>query len=243
MKKIFFLSVLAVASLLVACQKDKDQLTDDDLIQQLLTSSNKTPIAVADLPEAIKEYVEENHFETYIEHCYSIARRGYEVVLGDENISYFDERGRPLRSQRNLVHNGPCGRGQAVRPSSLPSAITDYIAENYPDAEIQRAKKLGSGPYFVKIDEPNYILIFDSNGTFIEATVLFYKCRPLGTPIDIEDLPASVTGYIADNLPGAEIKVAFQKTNGMYVVGITTDLGRRAIVVFDADGNFLFVRP
>jgi hypothetical protein len=36
--------------------------------------------------------------------------------------------------------------------------------------------------------------------------------------------------------------VAFHKNNGMYVIGVFTTEGRK-IMVFDADGNLIFVRP
>jgi len=242
MKKLFFYPILAVL-FLAACQKDNDQLSDEDLIQQLISSSEKTAVAVSDLPEAAQLFIEENHFETYIEEAYTLERRGFEIVLGDDNRVYCDQRGRILRSRRNQqLGHGPCGHGESIRPSELPASVTDYVAENYPDATIRRAKQLLNGSYFVKIDDPNYILIFDADGNFVEATVLFYQCRPLGTPFDIATLPEEITGYITDNFPGAEIKVAFQKNNGMFIVGIVTADGRK-IVGFDEAGNFLFVRP
>ncbi len=241
MKKIFFYSLLATVTLLSACQKDT-QLTDDQLIEQIIGAENKTAVAVADLPGTLSTYVEENHFETYIEEAYQVDRKGFEIVLGDENRVYCDERGRILRHRRGLISNGPCGRGEAIRPSQLPAAITDYVTENYPGAEVQRAKQMLSGTYFVKIDEPGYILIFNGNGEFIEATVLFYRCRPLGTPVDLGTLPEAITEYIDANFSGAEIKIAFQKNNGMYIVGIITADGRK-IVGFDEDGTFVFVRP
>ena len=241
MKKLLFLSLLASVTLLTACQKDS-QLTDDQLIDQIANADNKTAVAVADLPGALNTYVDENHFETYIEEAYSVESKGFEIVLGDENRVYCNERGRILRHRPGLISNGPCGRGEAVRPAQLPAAITEYVAENYPGAEILRAKQMLSGTYFIKIDDPGYILIFDGDGAFIEATVLFYRCRPLGIPVDIATLPEAITNYIAENFTDAEIKIAFQKNNGMYIVGIITAEGRK-IVGFDENGTFIFVRP
>jgi hypothetical protein len=241
MKKILFLSLLASVTLLTACQKDS-QLTDDQLIDQIAGADNKSAVTVAELPGELKTYVDDNHFETYIEEAYRVDRRGFEVILGDENRVYCDERGRILRHRHGHISNAPCGRGEAIRPVQLPATVTDYITENYPGAEVQRAKQMISGYYFVKIDEPGYILIFDGDGVFVEATVLFYRCRPLGTPVDLGTLPEAVTNYIAENFTGAEIKIAFQKNNGMYIVGITTPEGRK-IVGFDENGAFLFVRP
>lgn len=240
MKKILFLATLAATILLTACQKDAP-LTDDELIDQIAAAS-KIEIPAADVPATASTYVAENYFETYLEEAALAEGKGYQLTLGDESRVYCDRNGRVLRSRRPNHHHGPCGRGAAVAASDLPAAITSYVADNYPGANIQRAKQLLSGTYFVKIDTPGYILIFDGEGVFIEATVIFYHCRPLGTPVDVATLPAAVTDYIAANFTNAEIKVAFEKNNGMLIVGIFSEEGRK-IVGFDADGNFLFVRP
>lgn len=242
MKKLKFLTFLLAILAINACQKDSQELTDDQLIQQIEADASKLLIEPSGLPAEMSAFLEENYFETYIESAYKSPERGYEVRLGDENRVYCDMRGRVLRHRRGAVSTSPCGRGEAVRPSQLPAAITDYIAENYPGAQAQRAKQLESGVYFVKIDNPGYILIFRGNGAFIEATVLFYHCRPLGLPIDVASLPASISDYISANFSGAEIMVAFQKNNGMTIIGLSTIEGRK-IVGFDANGNFLFVRP
>ncbi|MBI5917397.1 MAG: PepSY-like domain-containing protein [Bacteroidetes bacterium] len=242
MKKLLLLSAVGFFAVLNSCQKDS-QVSDDELVQQIASASDKTVVATASLPATTATYIDENYFESYVEEAYLVTDKGYELVMGDANRIYCDPRGRILRpNRRRAADDGPCGRGEAVRPAQLPAAITNYVAENYPGAVIQRAKQLTSGTYFIKINDPGYILIFNENGRFIEATVLFYQCRPLGTPIDVATLPETITTYIADNFAGAEIKVAFQKNNGMIVVGIFTPEGRK-ILGFDADGNFLFVRP
>lgn len=242
MKKSILFTLFVVILALNACQKDAQQLTDDQLVQQITTATDRLEITPADLPGEMTAYLEENHFETYIENAYRAPENGYEVVLGNENRVYCDLRGRVLRYRRGLVTASPCGQGDVVRPVQLPAAIMDYIAENYPGAQAQRAKQLESGTYFVKIDNPGYILIFDGEGEFIEATVLFYHCRPLGLPMDIASLPENITNYISANFSGAEIKAAFHKNNGITIVGLFTAEGRK-IVGFDADGNLLFVRP
>lgn len=240
MKNLLFIYLVA-STFLFSCQKEAT-LTDEQLIEQIADAGNKTSIAVASLPATINTYVDENHFETYIEEAYFIDKKGYELILGDENRVYCDRNGRILRHRHGRISDGPCGRGEAIRPSQLPEIVMNYVEENYPGAAVQRAKKMLSGTYFVKIDDPGYILIFNSEGEFVEATVLFYRCRPLGTPVDIASLPESVVNYIEDNFDGAEIKIAFHKNNGSYIVGIFTAGGRK-IVGFDSEGNFLFVRP
>jgi hypothetical protein len=243
MKNVWFILMFVSVAIFQSCQKESQQATDDLLSQQIAFSETKTAVAPAELPVEARNYVDENYFETYIESAFLVKDRGFEIILGTEDVLYCDMRGRVLRPDHPPFAHGPCGRGLPVGVDQLPAGITGYVADNYPDAQILRAKKMMSGMYFVKITNPELILIFKADGTFLEATVLFFHCRPLGLPIDIGTLPDAITDYIEANYAGAEIKVAFHKNNGMYVVGIFTADGQRKILGFDADGNLVFVRP
>ncbi len=242
MKKFWVFSFFAISLFLNACQKDAQVLTDDELAQQIVLSDSKQVVPPTDLPPTVVAYLDENHFESYVETASLVNDKGYEVVMGDESRVFCDRQGRVLRPVRRGFSQGPCGRGEAVRVAGLPAAVTDYVAANYPDAQIKRAKQLLDGPYFVKIDDPNLILIFNNDGGFVEATVLFYHCRPLGTPVDIATLSSTITDYVAANFPNSTIKVAFEKVNGMVIVGLTSPSGR-IILGFDAAGNLVFSRP
>ncbi len=241
MKRMLFfaLSGWLIASL--GCKKDSIS-ADDTLVQEIAFSTQKVEIPPAELPATMLEYIDENHFETYIETAYMVPDRGYEAILGDESLVYCDRHGRVLRPHRDRFRRGPCGHGEAIGVDELPANIVTYVEENYPDATILRAKQMDNGNYILKISEPRYILIFSADGSFIEATVLFYHCRPLGVPMDIANLPEAITEYVSENYPGSEILVAFHKHNGLFVLGVLTTEGRK-IMVFDADGNLLFVRP
>lgn len=241
MKRIFFFAIAGFLALAIGCKKDNTS-TDDSLVQEIAFSTDKIVVPTSDLPTSMMQYIDENHFESYIESAYVVTDRGYEVVLGDESLVYCDRDGRVLHPQRDRFRRGPCGHGEAIGVDALPANIIEYVETNYPGAEILRAKHMDSGRYIIKISDPHYILIFSEDGAFIEATVLFYHCHPLGVPMDIANLPESITNFIENNYPGSEILVAFHKNNGMFVVGVYTADGRK-IMVFDADGNLLFVRP
>ena len=84
------------------------------------------------------------------------------------------------------------------------------------------------------------LLIFNDDLAFVAETRAFHFCELVGHPIAIANLPDSVTTYIGTNYPDGEIVKAFS-VRGRIVVGVLTPDGRK-ILVFDADGNFLFVR-
>ncbi len=238
--KIVFSAFLCFA-ILVSCTKEEPLVADvDALVEEIAFADSKQEITLAKLPSDAIQFIEIEHFETFVERAFQVPDRGYEVRLGNEDILFFDRNGRHLRPVRDPFGTSPCGRGEMVLPGDLPTAILDYIAENYPDAEIFRAKKKPHG-YLVKISG-HLILIFDADSEFVEATTHFFHCRPLGMRIELADLPNSIVNYINDNYPNPEIKIAFEKTNGNFILGITTDDGRK-ILGFDADGNLLFERP
>ncbi len=237
---VLILAIVSV-SLISSCQKEKQELTDDQLVEEIAFSQTKEVIAPADLPVPSSTYVEDNHFETYIETANRVKDRGFEVILGDEEVVYFDMSGRHLVTDRGPFSHGPCGRSKPVGIDRLPLSIIDFVAENYPDNVIRRAKKKGDNLFFIKLDN-RIILIFDGQGNFLEATVIFFHCRPLGLPMDVENLPEVIVSFINDHFSNAEIKVAFHKSNGTIIVGLFIDGGRK-ILVFDADGNLIFERP
>ncbi len=241
MKRILFFALTGILAFAIGCKKDST-VTDDSLAQEIEFSTQKVVIPTSELPATMLEYIDENHFETYIENAYMVPDKGYEAIMGDESLVYADRNGRVLHPQRDRFRRGPCGHGEAIGVDELPANIIEYVETNYPDAEILRAKHMDNGRYIIKISEPHYILIFSDDGAFIEATVLFYHCHPLGVPMDIANLPETITNYIEENYPGSEILVAFHKNNGVYVLGVFTPDGRK-IMAFDADGNLLFVRP
>lgn len=247
---LFFLATVIGLSLLVtSCNKESSVSEDMELIEQIVTSENRTAIEISELPSVIRATIDEKYFETYIESVLSARGLGFEVELGNGETIYFSERGEGLVSRRGFRHgHGPCGmghRGTVVELADLPTTITDYIIANYPDAETKRAKTNdNTGNYFVliKTDDGRVVLKFDADGNFIEeVSCIHHGCGGI-TQIDIADLPTTITDYITTNYPTADIQKAGQKTNsGNYGVVLNID-GDRVIVVFDADGNFLFER-
>lgn len=239
MKKIMFVFPVLFMLLFTQCQNDDNVLPDEMLIAEIEQAQNKVDVQPEALPENLQEQVELEHFDSYIETAAHVPGKGYEVVLGNEDQIYFRENGLQLRGGPLGPHRpGPCGRGVLVPVSELPDAITTYVTANYPDAEISRAKQFPRG--YVLLISGRRILIFNNDLEFVTETRAFHFCDLVGHPIDIANLPEAVTTYITTNYPDGEIIKAFL-VRGRIVVGILTPDGRK-ILVFDAQGNFLFAR-
>ncbi|MGA0560734.1 PepSY-like domain-containing protein [Larkinella sp. VNQ87] len=71
-------------------------------------------------------------------------------------------------------------------------------------------------------------LASDSSGFF---------CRDSITRIEVSALPTAVSSYISANYTGATIEYAAQDDNGNYLVSITQN-GERKALLFNADGSF-----
>ncbi len=238
---VFVLTAIFTIGFLSSCNKgDNDIASTEILIEEITTSSDKVNIAPQDLPSTTKLFIDEEHFETYIETVSYIDGKGYEVTLGTEDVEYFNDNGEVLRtrSHPNRCHRpGPCGGGERIRIADLPAGIVAYILNNYPDEEIKRAKIKGDY-YLVGITGPT-ILVFQLDNTFVSEAPLFRFCN--AQRLNIDNLPDSIIDYINDNCPDGEIKAAF-KIRGKIVVGILTPNGRK-VFVFNLDGEFLFERP
>lgn len=234
MKKLSFL--FAIAVLISSCSLIESIGTD--LIDEI---QNATTVEVAadQLPEDAQSYLDENHFDTYIDVVNFAEGLGYHVELGTGENVFFNEDGEKLEKEGKRGRKGHRGhKGKDLEPieiSDLSSTITDYVANNYPDATIVRAKTDEEGNIYVGLDS-HIILEFDAEGNFVGE--FEHHRRGKGEKIDLSELPTVITDYITENYPNSELKVAFKKEDG-YGVGIVTSDDERKVLIFDADGNFV----
>jgi len=238
---VFVLATVLSMSLWSSCNNDTNELSSSEvLIEEIAASRVKQSIAPEELPITTQDFIEDEHFETYVETASYVEGQGYEITLATEDVEYFSTDGNVLRTDahpRRCHRPGPCGGGERIQVEALPAEITAYITENYPDQEIRKAKI--KGDYFlVGITGPT-VLVFEEDGTFVESAPLFRFCR--ADRINIDNLPEIITTYISENYPDAEIKAAF-RVRGKIVIGILTPEGRKALV-FTLNGVFLFERP
>lgn len=243
MKKLLFFLGCFLMITVISCNKES-MLDDNALVEEIATSTTKEWISPMALPDQIQEELALYNFDSYVEEVNYVRNAGYELIMGDEETIYCNEAGRRLNSTRRLFllnRFGPCGgKGTWIKTEDLSSIIVDYITMNYPDAQIKGAKE--KNEVILVLLDTKQILVFDLNGDFLKETAGFHHCPSFCKLIPVSDLSQMVTDYISINYPDAEVKAACMKHDKFIVVGILNADGRR-VIVFDADGNFLFTRP
>lgn len=242
MKKILFLSLISIFILLTACKKE--DANDTQLVNQILTSPQKTLIDPSDLPTDILEDLENYNFDSYIEEAWSAGLRGFQIIMGDEEMIFFTQKGRRLEHSGRrflLDEDGPCrNRGILIPRDKLPVNIVEYITTNFPDHSIIIGKKRHE--VIAVLLAPRLVLLFDVDGNFLEEMPGFIHCPALCHPIFPEDLHADIKNYITTNYPDADVKRACIRRGNYITVGVLTPDGPM-VLVFDKNNNFLFKRP
>lgn len=241
---------------LMACNKAEDtNLSDEARIEEIALSAERQEVTLAELPEEARTFVEENLFETFVEAAYRVRGLGYELRMGNGVVVYCNEDGRVLQYMRAVLANGPFGGenphgpcfdrlrrfGRPIRPLALPESIRTYIASNYPDAVIRRAK-LNLNSYYVLISNPRpLVLEFSIDGNYLGEVDVLANCRLACVPQQVAELPESIASYVETNFEGAEGLRACRRPNLVLVVFLHD--GERVILGFDVNGNLLFQRP
>ena len=131
----------------------------------------RTEITVDDLPTAASDYLTTNYPDSTINAVLLIEHDDsseYHVLIENVGAVIFDADGNFVEVKE--PRGGSCGSFTEVEIADLPTAITDYVAANYPDNEILRART-GTRDDVVEIHlvvDSVGVLIFDESGTFIE---------------------------------------------------------------------------
>lgn len=241
------LSTLLLASLaFTSCNKESDEHMS--AIEAIAFADDKQAISPAELPGTILDYMQEHYFETFISEAYLAPQRGYEVHTIEGIREFFSLEGRRLGTdddefyRRFSTTRGPCAYpGSLVRPQNLPQSIQDYVAAEYPGQSTLRAKYISvRGVYLVAVNPP-IILVFNEEGTYLTTIRCLSLCPDAANGVDISTLPESITNYVRVHYNDPEILTVFRLSNGQIVVGLFVD-GQRIILIFNADGNFLYER-
>jgi hypothetical protein len=235
MKKLSLFALVLMMTF-ASCEK-----LDMDLIDSIVSAA-KTTISADELPAAVVETLNSDYFDTYIDEALKADGLGFQVNLSNGLEVFFDEDGESLngegkrRGGKGKGHGHGCDKGEEVDTTSLPDAIKSYISTNYPTVTIERAKINHENQYMVKVTG-DLILVFDTDGNFIEEHEFTNHHGFDGSEIDIATLPTLITDYVTANYTNATIKIAFKKED-KYFVGLTTDSGKK-MVIFDSEGNFI----
>lgn len=136
-----------------------EELTEDDF------EDDFDEVDAADLPQAIKDYIIENHADATIEEAGVDPEDGsFYVELDSGLILVFDADG-------NYVEEFDEWEDEcvAVPLEDLLQEIKDYVTANYPDQSIEEAWYNDEDKeYYVELDN-GVALLFDEAGTFIEV--------------------------------------------------------------------------
>lgn len=214
------------------------------------------PVDASELPSNVLSYLSANYTDATIEKAVKKRGGAFAVKLSDGTVVLFDPAGEFVREcerrpngpgrdstfRDSIRHRSPCMNGDVVDLGNLSQSIVDYVAQNYPNATILRAVTTPMGGTAVRLSNEK-VLLFDANGEFLHLCGV----RPngpgnghgpghgpgMGNPIDVADLPAVITDFIALNHPGTTIDKAVRMRNGDYA--ILLDDGTR--LLFDKDGN------
>jgi hypothetical protein len=131
------------------------------------------------------------------------------------------------------------GKLTELAEGDIPAAVNAYIRANYAEATLKFAAQDQAGNVVVGLmlaDGTPKGLLFDSAGNFKEE-LKHYKQRAKLTKIAVVDLPTTVSGYIAANYTGAEIKHAGTNETGEYFVMVVVE-SKLMVLLFNADGTF-----
>lgn len=189
--------------------------------------------------------------------------KGYAIVIFYNNVPVgllFNASGTFVKVLEQRQHGDMDGRGwheggrfgdrgnpgrDTLALSSLPTAITTYMASNYPgDTLLKAFLTHDSGYVVISANNGIYATEFTANGTFIKRALL---PSAHGKPASIAqtDLPSAVLTYLSTTYPNYVFNKAFSLSkNGtvqQYLVIITANSTKYA-VVFDASGNFVAAR-
>lgn len=254
MKQFFFLAMLLLAISFTACEQEAavdNTLTDEALIEALVTDPNAEEVTFNLLPPAAADVIANEHFETFVEVVERVAGRGFIIRLANGNTLYCREDGRFLEYRREfrpgaIFGQHPHGRcfrriarfGHSLDSTELSEDILTYVAENYPENTIRAAKSWGDSTLvFLR---PLTVLLFDGSGTFLNEWNPLDHCTDRCAPVRPATL-ASIHSYITDNYPDAEIRRTCRRLARIFV--LATEGDSRVIFVFDLEGNYLDRRP
>lgn len=202
------------------------------------SEENRSDIAISDLPQVVLDYLSSNYSDYTIDEAEVDRDGNFHVELENGSVVIFDANGIFIE-ERACRNNDNDDRGRnddwtIIDIVNLPSAITDYIATNYPDATIVRAGINDDGEYGVVLDSA-LALLFDASGDFKNVHEFGEEKSSKWTAIDVSSLPAAITEYILTNYPDASILRAGRNVKGEFGVVLDAPI----ILLFDAAGNFI----
>lgn len=255
MKQLVFLATLFLALSFTACEQDAaavdNTLTEEALIEALVTDPDAEEVSFSLLPPAAVEVLANEHFETFVEIIERVPGRGFIIHLANGNTLYCREDGRFLEYRREFRPgavfgrhpHGPCFArivrfGHSLDSTELSESILTYITDNYPENNIRAAKAWGDST-LVFLSRAT-VLLFDGSGTFLKEWNPLEHCLDRCAPVR-PATRATIEQYITDNYPEVELRRICRRAARIFVLAKEGE--DRAIFIFDLQGNYLDRRP
>ncbi len=186
------------------------------------------------LPQGVIDYVAANYPKTTISASEVEDNGNYEVELNNGTELVFEANGNFLRMDSDDDGHNGSDNDQVT----LPKAVKDYVAANYPNATISESEMEDNGNYEVELNNGTK-LIFDANGNFLrtdnDSEDQNGNELEDGTVIDAATLPQLVKDYLSTTYPDATIVEASTMADG----GFEIELSTKIEVIFDANGSFV----
>ena len=140
-----------------------------DSVTTKVCKGKLTEIETADLPASVSGYITTNFSGSEVVFAGKDAEGrilvGIKLADGTHKGLLFAADG---TFTRELVKFGKRAKLTKIEVSALPSSITSYVTQQYPNATIKHAGQNEAGEYFLHIsnDTAHKILVFNADGTF-----------------------------------------------------------------------------
>lgn len=232
MKNLNLLVIAGVIGILTSCSKEKQSVDNQN------ASINNNGIPENVLKTFNQNYPEAKNVE------WEMEGNNYEAVYTENNL------------ERSIVYNKEgviILTESQINTTELSENIKNYINENYPASEIEKAEKEDSNEgvfYEVELvnDNDEVELVFDSNGNFLKVEK--------DDEDDMDDDEENEKSIEVSQLPESVSKAIFQKYNNAKLIeadeithedgSITYDIeiennGENFEVMYDVNANYLGV--
>ena len=235
------------------------------LMQPCKRGDHRDSVAQSSLPSSITTYISANYSGSVFSKAFLI-KNSASVIIGYVIVIYYN--GKPVgllfdasgnfskvleqREKGDLdgpgFHHGGCfddrdgEQRDTIALASLPSAITSYLASNFPsDTLVKAFKNRDSSIIVLSKNNGLFATVFTSTGTFVKRDQLPTEHGTVQS-IDLAALPSVAANYLSQTYPNYVFKKAFSfSENGTlkgYLVLIDANNTKYA-VEFDAAGNFI----
>ncbi|MBO3697190.1 PepSY-like domain-containing protein [Fabibacter sp. E12] len=196
---------------------------------------------VTTIPDAITQYVTDNHAGLTIEEAWLTTTGEYIILLDDDTVLVFNASEQFIISFNLEAYAGSFEDDfEEVDSASLPQPILDYLIANHNGVGIDIAGLNAEDGEYVVVLESGIVLVFDTNGTLLdEFDEDDYEDDYEDDDyedVEIDSLAQSIKDYIATNYAGAVIEFAvFDTEDEEYLIFLDSGI----VVIFDKDGNFI----